>query len=124
MSAPKTPIEVFCSYAPADARWQRKLETHMSLMQRQGLITSWQNRQLVAGTDWTSVVDTHLNSATIILLLISTDFLASDYCYGIEMQRALQRHQAGQARVIPILLRSVADWQEAPFGRLSALPTN
>jgi hypothetical protein len=73
--------------------------------------------------DWKKIVDHHLDTASIILLLISADFVASDYCYGIEMQRAMERHEAGETHIIPILLRPV-DWQSAPFGKLKALPSN
>ena len=93
------------------------------MLKRQGLIVTWYHRQITAGTDWTQAIDTHLNSASVILLLISPDFFASDYCYGTEMTRALERHQANEARVIPILLRPV-DWHGAPFAHLRALPTN
>lgn len=117
----QNPAEVFYSYAHKDERWRQKLDTHLSLLKRQGLISSWHDRRIVAGMDWAHEIDTHLNSAAIILLLISADFLASDYCYGIEMQRALERDQTKEARVIPILLRSV-DWQSAPFARLHVLP--
>jgi len=92
-------------------------------MHRQGLIATWYDRQITAGTQWAQAIDTHLNSASVILLLISPDFFASDYCYGIEMIQALERHKANEARVIPILLRPV-DWEGAPFVHLQALPTN
>jgi TIR domain len=77
----------------------------------------------VAGSNWAGVIDAQLEQASIILLLVSADFLASNYCYEVEMSRALARHEAGQARVIPIALRSV-DWQGAPFAHLQALPTD
>ncbi len=117
-----TPVEVFYSYAHKDEAFRNKLETHLSLLQRQGLITAWHDRHILPGTDWSQAIDEHLERASVILLLISADFLASDYCYGIEMQRALERHQANEARVIPILLRPV-DWKSAPFAHLQALPT-
>jgi tetratricopeptide (TPR) repeat protein len=123
MPSSPTSIEVFCSYAHADERWRQKLDTHLSPMFRQGLISTWHDRQIVPGTDWATAIDTHLETASVILLLISPDFFASDYCYGIEMKRALERHQANEARVIPILLRPV-DWQDASFAQLQALPTN
>lgn len=116
-------IEVFYSYAHEDASFRTTLEKHLSLLHRQGLITAWHDRQIVPGTDWRQTIDTHLERASVILLLISADFLASDYCYGIEMHRALERHRAKQACVIPILLRPV-DWRGAPFAHLQALPTN
>ena len=123
MPGSPTPIEVFCSYASEDERLHEKLETHLSLLRRQGLIKEWHDREIPPGTDWSQAIDTHLEQASMILLLISADFLASDYCYGIEMKRALEREQAKEARVIPILLRPV-DWQDAPFKHLQALPTD
>ena len=83
---------------------------HLSLLQRQGVIQTWHDRNINAGDDWKQQIDDNLNTATVILLLISADFLASDYCYEIEMQRALERHNAGEARVIPVILRPV-DWR-------------
>jgi tetratricopeptide (TPR) repeat protein len=118
-----TPVEVFYSYAHKDETFRSKLETHLSLLQRQGLIIAWYDRHILPGTDWSQAIDEHLERASVILLLISADFLASDYCSGLEMQRALQRHQANEARVIPILLRPV-DWNNAPFAHLQALPTD
>jgi hypothetical protein len=118
-----TPVEVFYSYAHKDETFRNKLETHLSLLQRQGLITAWHDRHIIPGTDWAQAIDEHLERASVILLLISADFLASDYCYGIELRRALERHQANEARVIPILLRPV-DWKDASFAHLQALPTD
>jgi TIR domain len=94
------------------------------LLERQGLVTSWHDRKIRPGDDWANEIDTHLESAQIILLLISADFLASDYCYGVEMRRALDQHFAGEACVIPIILRPV-DWQhDLLLSGLQALPTN
>ena len=123
MASSNAPVEVFCSYAHRDERILVRLEKQLSASSRQGLITLWHNRQILAGTDWQDAIDAHLTSASIILLLISPDFLASDYCYGVEMQRALQRHAEGQALVIPVLVRPV-DWYDTPFAKLQALPTN
>jgi tetratricopeptide (TPR) repeat protein len=123
MSTIPTPIEVFYSYADADEPLRHEMEKHLSLLRREGLIATWHKRQIIAGTDWAETLDRHLNTASVILLLISANFVASDYCYGREMQRAMQRHYANEARVIPILLRSV-DWQSAPFGKLKALPSD
>jgi ABC-type branched-subunit amino acid transport system substrate-binding protein len=117
------PVSMFISYAHEDEPLRKQFEKHLSLLQRQGLVSAWHDRQITGGTNWAEVLDRHLNSASIILLLISADFLASDYCYGIEMRRALDRDKAGQAQVIPIFLRPV-DWKDAPFAHLQALPTN
>ena len=116
-------VEVFCSYVHEDESWLRKLESHLSLLKRQGYIALWHDQLIIPGTDWTKSIDIHLETASVILLLVSADFLASDYCYGIEMTRALERHQRGEAQVIPILIRQV-DWKHAPFAHLRVLPTN
>ncbi len=116
-------VIVFYSYAHEDEALRSELEKHLSGLRREGLITEWYDRQIVPGTDWVQSIDTHLMTASIILLLISSDFLASDYCYSIEMRQAMKRHYDGNARVIPIILRP-ADWQEAPFSRLQVLPTD
>jgi len=117
------PVEIFYSYAYEDELLRNELEKHLSILQRNGLISSWHDRQIVAGTDWAWAIDTHLETASLILLLVSSDFLASNYCYGIEMKRALERYTAKEARVIPILLRPV-DWHGSPFSHLQALPTD
>ncbi len=121
--AVSTPVEIFCSYAHEDEAWRQKLETHLSLLKRQGLISLWHDRLITAGTDWTHAIDTHLETASIILLFVSANFFDSDYCYGIEMQQALKRHEAKEARVIPLLVRPVY-WRDAPFADLQALPTD
>jgi hypothetical protein len=122
-SGPARPLELFFSYSHKDEALRDELATHLKLLQRQGIITAWHDRQITAGSEWAGAIDDHLNSARIILLLISADFIASDYCYDIELKRAMERHAAGEAVVIPIILRP-ADWSGAPFGKLQALPKN
>lgn len=116
-------IKVFYSYAHKDEQLLNEMKSHLVILQREGLITQWYDRQIIPGTKWEQVIDDHIHTAHIILLLISPDFIASDYCYGVEMVQAMQRHRAGDARVIPIILRPV-DWTGAPFAELQALPTN
>lgn len=121
---PSGSVTLFYSYAHKDEELRNELDKHLHLLKRQGLITSWHDREIRAGDDWASEIDSHLESAQIILLLISADFLASDYCYGVEMKRALERHFTGEARVIPIILRPV-DWKhELILSSLQALPTD
>lgn len=118
-----SPVSIFYSYAPEDENLRRMLEKHLSLLRHQGVISNWHDHKIIAGSNREQSIDNHLNTAALILLLISPDFLASDYCYGVEMQRAMELHEAGQARVIPILLRPV-DWHTAPFAHLQCLPRN
>ena len=115
------PVELFISYAHEDEALVEELRKQLSLLRRQGVIGDWHDRQIVAGTEWQGEIDAHLESAGIILLCVSADFLASDYCWGVELKRAMQRHAEGSARVIPVLLRD-CDWQGAPFGKLQGLP--
>ena len=117
------PIEVFFSYAHEDEELKDKLADQLAILQRLGVITKWHDRMIVAGTEWRQEIERRLNSAQIILLLISADFLASDFCYGEEMTRAIERHNSGEARTIPIILRACL-WHNAPFGKLQALPKN
>lgn len=114
-------IEIFCSYSHKDEELKKELENHLSGMKRQGLITLWSDRQIDPATEWKEEIDSHLESAEVILLLVSADFIASDYCYEKEMMRAMQRHKKGETRTIPIILREV-DWKEMPFSSLQALP--
>jgi TIR domain len=114
---------VFFSYSHEDERLRDQLETHLAMLKRQGVISTWHDRRLVAGDDLNAGISRELELADIILLLVSADFLASDYCYGVEMARALERHRSGAARVIPVILRP-CDWHQAPFGTLLASPTD
>lgn len=120
-SQPTGAIEVFYSYSHKDEELRDQLENHLAMLRRDGIIKSWHDRRIIAGQDWGGKIDEHLNSAEIILLLVSSDFLASDYCYDIEVKQAMKRHQAGEARVIPIILRP-CDWQRTPFGKVQGLP--
>ncbi len=115
------PLNLFYSYAAADDALAKELEKHLAILKRSGIITGWDFRKITAGTDWASVINEHLETAGIILLLVSADFIDSDYCYDIELKRAMARHEEQTARVIPIIVRAV-DWQGAPFACLQALP--
>jgi hypothetical protein len=114
-------IELFYAYAREDERLLRRLNHHLAVLQRQGFIHPWHDRQITAGSFWEQEIDTHLKSARVILLLVSPAFLASDYCYSTEVQEAMKRHEAREAVVIPIILRP-CEWKTAPFGKLHVLP--
>ena len=123
MSNTHTPLEVFCSYAPEDESFFQQLQKHLGVLTRQRRIVLWHHRRVTPGTDWAQAIDNQVNRASVILLLISADFLNSDYCYGVEMKRALERQSLNEACVIPILVRPV-DWENAPFKHLKILPTD
>ncbi|HEY9824683.1 MAG TPA: TIR domain-containing protein [Stenomitos sp.] len=115
------PLNVFISYSHKDDELRVALETQLANLKRQKKITAWTDRAIEGGQEWETHIKQQLESAQIILLLISPDFMASDYCYDIEMQRAITRHDEGTARVIPVILRP-CDWKDSPFSKLQALP--
>ena len=116
-------VEIFYAYAHEDEDLRDELEKHLRMLEREGVIKSWHDRKIGAGKEWKGEIDTHLNAAHVILLLVSSDFIDSDYCWDVEVKRAMERHEAGEARSILVILRPV-DWMSAPFGKLQALPTD
>lgn len=118
-----SPISLFISYSHKDEKLRQSLGEHLATLERQGLIQLWHDRKILAGEEWAGKIDENLATADIILLLVSAPFLASDYCSNIEMKRALERHERGEARVIPVILQP-ADWSSTQLGRLQALPAN
>lgn len=112
---------VFFSYSHEDEELRNRLEKHLALLRRQGLVEAWHDRRILVGSDLDQAISQNLETADIVLLLVSADFLASDYCYSREMKRAMQRHESGNAVVIPVILKP-CDWHSAPFGKLLATP--
>jgi hypothetical protein len=117
----KSPVQVFFSYSHKDEALRDELSKHLAILKRAGVIKEWHDRQIPPGSEWAGQIDDRMNHAHVILLLISSDFLASDYCHEIEMKRAMERHELHEAVVIPIILRP-CDWNSALFGKLQALP--
>lgn len=116
-------IKLFFSYSHKDEQLRDELEIHLAMLKRQKVLSAWHDRRIGAGADIDSTVSQHLEEADVILLLVSPYFLASDYCYDVEMRRALERHEDGSATVIPVILEP-CDWHPAPFGGLRATPTD
>ena len=114
--APPGTTEVFFSYAHEDEPLLGELLKHLGILKRLGVIRDWHDRKITAGTEWKGQIDQHLDSAGVILLLVSADFIASDYCWDVEMKRAMERHDEGEARVIPVILRPVDGWQPPRSG--------
>lgn len=113
--------KLFFSYSHRDESLRDELEIHLSMLKRQGIIETWHDRRIGAGKEVKEEIDKNLEESNVILLLISPYFLGSDYCYDIEMKCALEKHERGEARVIPVILHP-CDWHEAPFGKLLAAP--
>ena len=116
-------LSVFFSYSHRDKKYRDELDIHLAVLKREGLITTWYDRRIEAGQDFDREIQEHLETSDIVLLLVSAYLLASDYCYKREMTRALERHEEGDAVVVPIIIRP-CDWKNAPFGKLRATPAD
>ncbi len=114
-------IKGFISYAHKDQRLFEAFLLHLKAMEREGLFEAWNDRKIPPGSEWAGEIDENLEQAQIILLLISADFINSDYCYSLELTRALQRHDAKECKVIPVIIRP-CDWHKSPFAKLNPLP--
>jgi hypothetical protein len=114
-------LKVFISYSHADEELKDELLKHLKPLERMNLITSWNDRKLIAGDNWGQEISKSLEEADLVLVLVSIDFINSKYCYDIELDRALERHSIGDCKVVPIILRGCL-WQHTPFAKLQALP--
>ena len=114
---------VFISYSHKDEDRKKALVAHLSSLKRQNVIETWHDGNIIPGQEFDDEINRNLEAANIILLLVSSDFMASGYCYTKEMKRAIERHDAGEARVVPVIVRAV-DWTEAPIGKLTPVPTD
>lgn len=113
--------KVFFSYSHKDAAQRDQLEEHLSLMKNQGLIEGWHDTKIEVGSEFDPEIQKNLEASEVILLLISAHFMASNYCYSKEMARAIERHKADEALVIPVILKP-CDWHSSPFGGIKAAP--
>jgi hypothetical protein len=117
------PISLFYSYSHRDEELRKKLEDHLAGLRWSEKIAEWHDRNIDVGDEWAKEIDRNLTSADVILLLVSASFIASKYCWSVEMKKALERHDKGEAKVIPVILRPCS-WHTTPFAKLQAAPTN
>jgi len=113
--------KVFISYSHKDESFKDELDTHLSAIKRSGLAAVWHDRKIEPGTEWDDHIKSELDSADIILLLVSANFLASDYIWKVEIERAMERHREKTVKVIPIFIRS-CDVKGMPFEVIQGLP--
>jgi hypothetical protein len=114
-------VKVFCSYSHKDERYLTKLKAHLAGLTREGLIEEWHDRKILPGQEWEEAIAENLTTAHIIILLVTPDFMGSDFVNEKELTQALARHEQGEACVVPVIVRP-SDWEWAPFGKLQALP--
>lgn len=116
-------INIFFAYSREDSTLRDRLDKHLSGLKRKNYINTWYDGKIDAGKEWEKEIDLNLSKADILLLLISADFIASDYCYEVEMTKAISRHEKGDAVIIPIILNP-CDWSDLPFSKIQGLPQN
>lgn len=116
-------MRAFISYSHKDESYRAELDKHLALLKRQQLIDVWSDHCIRPGEAFDPAIAGALQAADLVLLLVSADFMHSDYCFGIEMQQAMMRQEEGTATVVPVIVRP-CDWTSAPFGGLKALPTD
>lgn len=114
-------VTLFISYAHRDEGLKTQLDKHLTPLKLQKIIEKWSDRQIEGGQDWAHQIDSNLKSADIILLLVSPDFVSSEYCAGVELQEAMKRYRSGDAVVVPVILEP-CDWKWLDFGKLQATP--
>jgi hypothetical protein len=115
------PLRVMYSYSHLDEVFKDELHTALAALRREGAIDVWQDRQILPGSEFDKDIAQALEASDIIILLVSKYFIASDYCWSVEMKQAVERHAQGTAAVLPVILKP-ADWKTSPFGKLTALP--
>ena len=114
-------VRVFCSYAHEDSSERAQLAKHLAMLERNGLMEPWSDQYVLAGADWRAEIESHLATADLVLFLVSPDFLASSFCWDVEVPNALARHRRGDARVVPVIVRA-CQWQKTEFAAIQALP--
>ena len=117
------PLRLFISYAHGDLESHDRLDEHLELLRRQKVIVSWSDRLITPGRQWERVIEENMRAADIILLLVSREFLASEFVHDIEIPLAMAEHERESASVLPVLLEPVDDLEAQPFGALEVLPT-
>jgi hypothetical protein len=114
-------VKAFISYAHKDEMHKDALVEHLATLRRSGTITEWHDRKIVPGEDWKAQISDNLEQAELILFLVSSTFLASEYCFDVEFARALEKHREGSAQLIPIVIRP-CDWKTSSLGAFQGLP--
>lgn len=122
------PVGLFYSYAHEDEPYRDELAGHLKILERRGLIQVWYDRKIVPGQAWAPAIEDALDRAELVLLLLSKDFMESEFIFSVELKKAMARQQAHACEVVPILVRDYnidpEDAEDLPFLKLQALPTD
>jgi endonuclease/exonuclease/phosphatase family metal-dependent hydrolase len=119
----RTPLKIFFCYAHADSELRQALDTHLDLLEREGIVAPWYDGRIAPGTEWSEAIQQNLRGADLVVFLISNAFLRSTYIAEVEVRLALELHRAGKARLVPVLVEEIENFAKLPFSKLEALPT-
>jgi hypothetical protein len=117
----KGPLKLFLSYAHEDRDLVAELRKHLAPLWHEQIVTDWYDLELMPSDEWDHEILSQLESSDLVLVMISADFLASNYAYGRELRVALNLHDQEQLRLLPVIGRN-CKWQNLPFARLQTLP--
>ncbi len=120
---PERPVKVFFSYAREDSELREQLHRHLAVLRREGSIEAWYDGELLPGQPWRPEILAQLEESQVIVMLVSSDFLASDFCTSVEMERALERSRRREGIALPVIARA-CDWKHTALGELLALPAD
>ncbi len=118
------PYQVFTMYAREDAQYLDELRGQLRPLENAGRIKVWSDREINPGADWEKAIVQKLDTADIILILVSSAYFNSAFIHEVEIKYALKRHEAGETRVLPIIVRPCAFGDDPVISRLQALPTD
>ncbi len=118
----RPPLKLFFCYARDDVALRDRLDAHFELLRREGLITTWHDRRISPGSEWSATIEENLRGSDVVVFLLSRSFFASEYIAEVEMRLAMELHEEGSARVVPVLAEPVDDFGGLNISRLQALP--
>jgi hypothetical protein len=113
--------KAFISYSHIDERVLERLHVHMAVLKRDGKISSWYDKEILAGGNLDANISSTLNDSDIFLAIVSPDYLNSQYCYEKEFQEALKMQERSEIIIVPIIAEP-CDWKSSPFGKMKAIP--
>ena len=117
------PVRVFISYSHKDEKYKDDLINHLAGLKRNGIISDWTDRQILGGEKWDEVIKKNLEDSGIIIFLVSSAFMNSDYINEVEIKRAIEKHQKGEAVIVPVIIK-YCDFSSLPLNEFQALPKN
>ncbi len=116
-------VKLFVSYAEKDRQFSEDFNTHLAVLRRAGQLDNWTNNHIMPGANWDDEIKQQLQESDIVVLLVSADFIASDYINDVIVHNSIEQHKKGEIIIIPVIVRP-CDFQSLPISKFQALPRN